>query len=218
MTLGAARRPAPPGGPGRAVAGGFRTARRAAPIAAAAVAALALAGCVETTRTSDGRPPTPEPVRPAMTPTEAPINAVVVIAGPPVDTNGNLWRDRIDVTVYLFARPHDMPTFREGSIEFAIYTMGGAGSPSKPGTPLRSWTFDAEELLSRRAVVLFGPCYQVSLSLLADKQDDRLPVEAVDLTAVFTAPGRDPVWAEGVTTIQLGKVPTSAGRGSRPAS
>ncbi len=197
--------------------------RRAAPrpfaAAIAAVAFGALGACVETTRTSDGRPAAPEPVAPPRTPTEAPINAVVLIAAPAVDTNGNQWRDRIDTTVYLFARPHDMPTFRQGTIGFAIFPMGGAGSPGRPGTPLRTWSFDAQELQAKRSMALFGPCYQLSLSLLDGKGDDRLPVEAVDLVASFTAPDGAPVWTEGVTTIQLGRVPaSSSGRSTRSAS
>lgn len=197
-----------------------RAGHRARALIAAVVAAMAssapLASCVETTRTSDGRPPVPEPVKPVVTPTEAPINAVVLIAGPPVDTNGNLWRDRIDATVYLFARPHDMPAFRSGTLDFAVYAMGGAGSPSRPGTPIRTWRFDAAALESKRAVALFGPCYQMSLSLLAEGGEDRLAVDAVDLVASFTAPDAAPVWTEGVTTIQLGQVPSS-NSSARPA-
>ena len=184
----------------------------------AAVAACALvAGCVETTRTSDGRPPVPEPVKPLVTPAEAPINAVVLITGQPIDTNGNLWRDRIDATVYLFAEPHRMPAFREGTLEFAVYPMGGAGSPSRPGKAIRTWTFSAEELLAKRSMTGFGPCYQVSLSLLADGASDRLPVDAVDLSVSFRAPDSAPVWTEGVTTIQLGQA-SSSSRPMRSAS
>jgi len=173
-------------------------------------AAVAVAGCVETTTSADGRAPAPEPVPATMTPAEAPINAVVIVAGPPVDTNGNLWRDRIDLAVYLFSQPHPTPAFRNGSIDFVIYPMGRAGSPDRPGQPMRTWTFDAAALASSRSMAVFGPCHQFSLSLLADGGDDRLQLDCVDLVAVFRPPSGEPVWTHGVTTIQLGRTPGSS--------
>lgn len=189
-----------------------------APVVSSCIAAI-VAGCVQTTSTADGRSPVPEPTRAVVTPAEAPVNAVVLMAGPPVDTNGNLWRDRIDATIYLFARPHEMPAFRQGTLEFAIYPVGGAGSPSRPGKPIRTWTLDAQQLMALRGMTQFGPCYQVSLSLLVDGGSDRLPVDAVDLAVAFKAPDSPTVWAEGVTSLQLGQMPSSSsGRPTRSAS
>lgn len=194
--------------------------RRAILAGAIAGAVAGAVSCVETTTTSDGRAPAPEPTRASVTPPEAPINAVVLIAGPPVDTNGNLWRDRIDVSVYLFAQPHPTPAFRDGSFEFVIYPMGRAGTPDRPGRPLRSWIFGPNDVAAARSMAVFGPCHQFSLSLLADGGDDRLPVESVDLMAAFRPVLGEPVWTQGVTTIQLGKTPTTTGssRGPRSAS
>ncbi|MBX3354182.1 MAG: hypothetical protein KF724_00610 [Phycisphaeraceae bacterium] len=140
---------------------------------------------------------------------------MVLIARPAVDTNGNLWRDRIDLTVYLFAQPFPTPVFREGELDFFIYPVGQAGSPDAPGVPLRKWTVDPQTMAALRGMSLPGPCYNLGLSLLADGRTDELPVDAVDLAAVFRAPGQPPVWTQGVTTVQLGMVVPESGRSSR---
>lgn len=165
-----------------------------------------LSGCVKTTSSNDGRAPTPPPVAPPSTPGEAPANAVVLITRPAVDTNGNLWRDRIDLTVYLFAQPFPTPVFREGELEFLIYPMGRSGTQQSPGKPLRTWRFDAAMLNAMRGMSLPGPCYNLSISLLADGGTDKLPLDAVDLAACFRAPGEAPVWTQALTTVQLGTV------------
>jgi len=185
-----------------------------------AVVALFTGACVETTTSADGRAPTMQPVTAPSTPDAAPANAVVLIARPAVDTDGNLWRDRMEVTVYLFAQPFPTPVFREGVLEFSIYPIGQAGTPSAMGTPLRTWSVDPQTLSSLRGMSLPGPCYNIALSLLANGQSDKLPAESVDLAATFKAPNEAPVWTQGVTTIQLGTV-ASGLRGparSRPGS
>lgn len=185
--------------------------------AALLAATTLLASCVQSTRTSDGRAPSPQPVAPPSTPEEAPANAVVLIARPAVDTNGNLWRDRVELTVYLFAQPFPTPVFRDGDLEFAIFPVGQAGTPQSPGTPLRTWKIDAETLAALRGMSLPGPCYNVAISLLADGGTDLLRLDAVDLAARFRAPGMEPVWAQGVTTVQLGMVSDGGGSSSSPS-
>lgn len=180
--------------------------------------AMLLASCVQSTRTSDGRSPSPEPVAPPSTPAEAPANAVVLISRPAVDTNGNLWRDRVELTIYLFAQPFPTPVFRDGDLEFAIFPVGGAGTPQSPGTPLRTWKIDAETLAALRGMSLPGPCYNVAISLLADGGTDLLRLDAVDLAARFRAPGQELVWAQGVTTIQLGMASEAGAASASPAS
>jgi len=179
----------------------------ARPLAVGAIGALLLlSGCVQSTTTGDGRAPAPQPIAAPSTPSEAPANAVVLIARPAVDTNGNLWRDRVELTVYLFAQPYPTPVFREGELEFMIYPVGRANTPETAGRPLRTWTIDARTLDALRGMSLPGPCYNLALNLLADGGSDKLPVDAVDLVACFKPTGSAPVWTQGVTTVQLGTV------------
>ena len=79
---------------------------RGAGLTILACAAALTAGCVTQRTTSDGRPPAPDPTPAPAVPVSAVVNTMTVIAAPPVDTNGNLFRDRVDVEVYLFAQPH----------------------------------------------------------------------------------------------------------------
>lgn len=186
---------------------------------AAVTSALLGAGCVETTTSTDGRAPAMQPTASPTTPQEAPANAVVLITRPAVDSNGNLWRDRFELTAYLFAQPFPAPVFREGELEFSIYPLGRAGTPDKPGQALRTWKIDAQSLDSLRGMSLPGPCYNIALSLLADGGTDKLPVDAVDLAACFKAPNEPPVWTQGVTTVQFGSVAADSGSSSgRPRS
>lgn len=185
-------------------------------VALLSIVASMPAACVQTTSSGDGRAPAMQPVSAPSTPQDAPANAVVLIARPASDTNGNLWRDRLELTAYLFAQPFPTPVFRTGELEFLIYPPGKAGSPSAPGKPLRTWTIDPQSLESLRGMSLPGPCYNLALSLLADGGTDKLPFDSVDLAACFRAPNEPPIWTQGTTTIQLGSVASEASGSNRP--
>jgi len=177
------------------------------PILAATVVA-ALAGCVTTSvETSDGRPPPPQPRAAPATPADAPITDVAAVLGPkPLDTNGNLRPDTIQVELYLFARPYPSPTMRDGSFEISLYPMGQSGSPDAPAAdPLRTWTVGPDAVRAARAMALAGPCYRINLSLLDGGQSDDLGVSSVDLTARFRPTGEDAIVIpmRGVRTVSL---------------
>lgn len=174
---------------------------------AAAVAGFALIGACETTiTTSDGTRPVPKPVVAPDAPRGATPNAIAVTFAPkPVDTNGNLRPDTLAVTAYLFAKPHPSPIHADGAFGFAIYAMGEAGSPDMPGqAPLRTWAFAGDAVAASRSRALAGACHEFTLSLLANRGSDALPVESVDLVAWFEpADGGERVWMSGVRGVQF---------------
>lgn len=181
---------------------------RAGAAIAACSLALLCAGCQTTVTTSDGTAPAPKPREGPVTPKGTLPNAIAVTFAPkPADTDGNQLPDTLQVTAYLFARPHPTPLFAEGSFHFAIHRMGQSGTPESPGKePLRAWTFDAAAVQAARDVALAGPCYEFALSLLADRGSDALPVESVDLVAWFEPAGAEPaVWLRGVRSVQFSR-------------
>jgi hypothetical protein len=143
---------------------------RRAVLAAVAAACSALAACETTVTTADGTPPVPKPTAPAPAPEGAVPNAIAITFAPkPADTNGNLLPDSLQVTAYLFARPHPTPVFHDGEFHFAIYRSGEAGSADTPGaTPLRAWTISRDGVRFARSMALAGPCHEFTLSLLAN--------------------------------------------------
>lgn len=172
----------------------------------AATLALTLASCQQTITTSDGAAPSPKPTQPVPPPVTARANALAITFAPkPSDTNGNLLPDTLAVTAYLFAKPHPTPLFADGSLHFAIYRLGQAGTSDQPGTdPLRSWSFGTAQVQAMRSMSLAGPCHELTLSLLDSGGTDALPVESVDLIAWFTpADGGDKVWLRGVRGVQF---------------
>lgn len=188
---------------------------RGAGLTILACAAALTAGCVTQRTTSDGRPPAPDPTPAPAVPVSAVVNTMTVIAAPPVDTNGNLFRDRIDVEVYLFAQPHPSPVLCDGQFTFVLYPMGQAGSPGQRGTVLRTWTIPAAAARGAEAMSLMGPCYRFSLSLLANGGSDRLGADSVDLVGAFEVPGAPVVNTQNVTTLQLGAIPGTSARPGR---
>ena len=168
--------------------------------------ALTVASCQQTITTSDGTAPAPKLTAPAPVSASARANALAITFAPkPADTNGNLLPDSLQVTAYLFAKPHPTPMFVDGTMHFAIYRMGSAGTPDKIGPdPLRSWSFGTEQVRAMRSMSLAGPCHELSLSLLESGGTDVLPVEFVDLVAWFQpVDGGETVWMRGVRGVQF---------------
>lgn len=167
-----------------------------------------LVGCQTTVTTSDGARSVPKPTEAPVAPQGTKSNAMAITFAPkPADTDGNLLPDSLQVTAYLFARPHPAPLFADGSFHFAIYRLGEAGTADAPGAaPLRTWAFEAESVALARSVALAGPCHEFTLSLLANRGTDALPVESVDLVAWFEpASGGEAVWLRGVRTVQFAR-------------
>lgn len=175
-------------------------------VAVGSLAAMPL-GCVTTNvETSDGRPAPPAPRVAPATPGEAPITAVAAVFGPkPLDTNGNLRPDTIQVELYLFAQPFPTPVLRPGTFEIALYPMGEGGSPDRPAPdPLRSWTIGGGDLAKTRGQALAGPCYRLNLGLLDGGASDDLGVTSVDVLVRFRPEGEEKLVAmTGVRTLSL---------------
>lgn len=170
------------------------------------MATALLVGCQTTVTTSDGARSVPKPTEAPVAPQGTKPNAIAITFAPkPADTDGNLLPDSLQVTAYLFARPHPAPFFAEGSFHFAIYRLGEAGTADAPGAaPLRTWVFAPESVALARSVALAGPCHEFTLSLLANRGTDALPVESVDLVAWFEPADDSPaVWLRGVRSVQF---------------
>jgi hypothetical protein len=185
------------------------------PAAWAALVVLLAAGCETTVETSDGRRMPPAPREGPRTPEDAPLNAMAIMLGPkPLDTNGNLRPDTIQVEAYLFARPFPAPLHREGTFEFAIYAPGRAGSPQAPNPdPIRAWSIPPEQAAALRSRSLIGPCYAISLSLLDGGGTDSIGEQTVDLIARFApADGSPVVSITGVQTVSMASPVLERGR------
>ena len=172
------------------------------------VAVLGLASCQTTVTTSDGTRAAPKPRESPVAPVGTMPNAIAITFAPkPADTDGNLLPDSLQVTAYLFARPHPAPLIADGSFHFSIYRLGQAASAeSDGGEPLRTWEFSAESVALARSMALAGPCHEFVLSLLANRGIDSLPVESVDLIAWFEpSDGSAKVWLRGVRGVQFPK-------------
>lgn len=146
-----------------------------------------LAGCVtDSVQTSSGRPLAPAPRSVAPAPQESSINAVSLLkAQRPVDTNGNGFPNRLDVAIYLFARPYPIPRHAVGTLRFHYYPVGSVdpvqGSSSEP---LASWAFSSEMLAAAEIDDIIGPGYSLALDLSAVGASS-LPVDSVDLVVEF---------------------------------
>ncbi len=153
---------------------------------------------------ADPRPMPPEPREAPETPADAKADALVLqVAAKPRDTNGNQYPDLIEVQANLFARPHPMPLHEEGAFIFRLYPGGRTDDPAV--TPIREWRIEGDALDESRVInPLFGPTYQITLSIL-DEGTDRLPLMSADLVASFEpADGRAPVVRREVHKMQIG--------------
>lgn len=129
---------------------------------------LLAAGCVtETTTTALGEPPTPKPRKIAPAPQSSPINDLAFLkAMYPVDTNGNGYPNRLDVSVYLFARPYPVPRFAKGTMVFSLYPPSTYDVRDGYGAdPIVQWRFDADRMRGARFQNVVGQGYAFSLDL-----------------------------------------------------
>ncbi|MSR41362.1 MAG: hypothetical protein EXS10_05605 [Phycisphaerales bacterium] len=173
------------------------------------IALLALSATVvscQTTRTtSDGAPMAAKPIEVAPPPVTMLPNAIAITFAPkPVDTDGNDRPDTLQVTVFLFARPHPAPHWCDGEFHFAIFPPGKAGTPTHPGVaPIREWSLSAELVAAARTRALVGPCYEFNLSLLEGGGSDAMEHQSVDLVAWFQPTAGGPrVWLRGIRAVQ----------------
>ena len=173
-----------------------------------AICVLQGTACETKTTTSDGTAPVRKPTLSPVAPAGTMPNAMAVTFGPkPADSDGNLFPDSLNITAYLFSKPHPAPLFCAGTFHFSIYRLGQSSSvETAGGEPLREWVMSAEVAHASRSIALAGPCYEFTLSLLSNHGSDALPVQSVDLVAWFEpsdASGR--VWLRGVRSVQFAR-------------
>jgi hypothetical protein len=175
-------------------------------------ALAALVGCETTVETSDGRPMPPPPRAAPDTPDGSPINAIALVFGPkPLDTNGNLRPDTIQIEAYLFSRPYPSPMHRDGSFEVEIYRVGGMGRAGEK--PLRRWVIPPERLAAMRSRSLIGPSHSIGVSLLDNGGNDEIAEQSVDLIAYFTpSDGGERIMSMGVRTVSMATPIVEPGR------
>lgn len=165
---------------------------------------LFVAGCVtETSSTALGEPPTPKPRKIAPAPQTAPINDLAMLkAMQPVDTNGNGYPNRLDVSVYLFARPFPVPRFAKGTLVFSLYPPSTYDVREGYGAePIIQWRFDAERMLAARFQNVVGQGYAVSLDL-NEVGISTLEYDSADLVTSFEpASETRVVFGDSVQTI-----------------
>ena len=178
---------------------------RNASFSALCMSTLLCVSCQSTHTTSDGAPMGATPREVAPPPVTMLPNAIAITFAPkPVDTDGNDRPDTLQVTVFLFARPHPAPHWCEGEFHFAIHPPGKAGTPTNPGAPaIREWTLSKELVAAARTRALVGPCYEFNPSLLDGGNTDVMEYTSVDLTAWFQPTAGGPrVWLRGIRAVQ----------------
>ena len=167
-------------------------------------ATLSSFGCVsETTSTALGEPPTPRPRRVAPAPQSAPINDLALLkAMYPVDTNGNGHPNRLDVSVYLFARPYPVPRFADGTLVFSLYPPSSYDRREGVGAePIVEWRFDPGRMRAARFQNVVGQGYALALDL-DEFGITSLQYNSADLVTAFEpAEGDRVVYGNSVQSI-----------------
>lgn len=165
---------------------------------------LASSGCItESSSTALDRLPTSKPRKVSPAPQSAPINDLALLKSMrPIDTNGNGYPNRFDVSVYLFSRPYPVPRFAEGTLVFSLYPPSTYDSREGFGSePIAQWRFEQDRLLGARFQNVVGQGYSLSLDL-NDIGIASLDYGAADLVASFEpASEAKVVYGDSVQTI-----------------
>jgi hypothetical protein len=96
----------------------------------------------------------------------------------PLDTTGNGFPNRLEVSVYLFSRPYPVPRFAEGTLVFTLQ------APIEARELLAEWQFGSGEMASSRFRDVIGQGYKLNLDLEALGVAS-FPYESADLRVVF---------------------------------
>jgi len=141
---------------------------------------IALGGCVSETTNSTIGASSPRKVRRVTPPPpSSPINEIALLKGMrPLDTTGNGFPNRLEVSVYLFSRPYPVPRFAEGTLVFTLQ------APSETRELLAEWQFGSREMASARFRDVIGQGYKLNLDLEAIGVAS-FPYESADLRVAF---------------------------------
>ena len=165
---------------------------------------LGSSGCItESSSTAMDRLPTPKTRNVLPAPQSAPINDLAILKSiRPIDTNGNGYPNRFDVSVYLFARPYPVPRFANGTLVFSLYPPATYDSREGFGAePIAQWRFDQDRLLRARFKNVVGQGYALSLDL-NELGISSLQYNSADLVTTFEpANGTVLVHSDAVQTI-----------------
>ena len=188
------------------------------PTSMAAIAGIVLAGCLhlcalagcQTGRvtTSDSRPMPPKPRAVAPPSRDAVPNRMTLLVGQkPIDSNGNGYPDRIEVSTTLFAWPNTTGMESAGQFEFSLFAIGEADRPG--ATPLATWSLPVEPGGSAVVQTIWGLSYNFELSITAARGSDELPGMRGDLRSRFI-PAREGAavvaCSNEVRMVQLGRM------------
>lgn len=154
------------------------------------VAVLIVPGCVN----ADERPtPQPTPNQPA----NVIPDRISLSASWPEDTDANGCADTTTVVVYIFdTRYSAAPIAVPGEMTIRLVDKSGAA--------IRQWQYTQQETQAAIRTFAAGPGYQLLPSLL-DHGTDRVPVQEVDVVAIFTPINGTPVRSRGAATIRIGR-------------
>jgi len=185
-----------------------RKMRRCAGCALLCAASLVMVAC-QTGRvtTSDSRPMPPKPRAVKPPPTDAVPNRMTLLVGQkPIDTNGNGFPDRVEVSSTLFSWPNTAGMETTGTFEFALYPIGHADRHD--ARPLARWQVSVEPGSDNRVRTIWGFSYNFQLSITAARGSDELPGMRGDLRGRFI-PAIDGAPAvacsDEVRLVQLGR-------------
>ena len=139
-------------------------------------------------------------------PQSAPINSLAILKSMrPVDTNGNGYPNRLNVSVYLFARPYPVPRFANGVLVFSLYPPASFDSREGFGAePIAQWRFEQDRLLRARFKSVVGHGYALSLDL-SELGISSLQYNSADLVTSFEPASETRiVYSDSVQTIPYG--------------
>ena len=109
-------------------------------------------------------------------------NMTLLVSSPGVDTDGNGFIDRVQVSTSLFGGNSAIPLIiGKGEFIFALYTLPVEDEVARP---VALWRFKGERLSSGRTFALFGPTYTFDLNIL-DQMPDRQPSIKLNLKGWF---------------------------------
>ncbi len=186
----------------------FRNIRRRAGCALLCAGSLMFVAC-QTGRvtTSDSRPMPPRPRAVKQPPSDAVPNRMTLLVGQkPIDTNGNGFPDRVEVSSTLFSWPNTAGMETPGTFEFALYPIGHADRPD--AQPLARWEIPVESGSPHRVRTIWGFSYNFQLSITAARGSDELPGMRGDMRGRFIPAFDDApvvVCSDEVRLVQLGR-------------
>ena len=175
-------------------------------LAGALIGALLAGGCSldgptsSSKRSSNATPRMPKPAPREVEPVEGaqPVQ-ILLVRGTPTDSDADGYPDTIPALVYLFPDPtvSAMSVWAEGEFEFRLLDGNQR--------PVANWVFPRDKTASARRKLQPGPAYSFFLRL--GGEDDRMPAQTLELSAVFRSDSGRRVSSQGSAAVRMGATP-----------